>query len=137
MLAIVTLLFTFVSCPGPNSESSGDDSKAKKGVISGRVIYENVGTNADLSGINVFLEKLEEGNRSAAISASFKFGCFSTRFSILFGCFHPMHPSLDFANPQNQRGSNDNAQPVAQGQRHHIEHFATERNDEHLAECND
>ena len=70
VLAITALLFTLLGCPSPSGASSGDDTSSAKGVISGKVIYENAGTNADFSGINVYLEKLEEGNRSAAISAS-------------------------------------------------------------------
>ena len=47
-----------------------------------------------------------------------------------------MHPTLKLPKPQNQRGPNDDAYPVAQRQRHHIEHLASKRDDEHLAERN-
>ena len=45
-----------------------------------------------------------------------------------------MHPTLKLPKPQNQRGSNDDAYPVAQRQRYHIEHLASKRDNEHLAE---
>ena len=70
VLAITSLIFTFLACSSPNSTTKGDDTNSAKGVINGKVVYENAGTNTDLSGINVYLEKLEEENRSAAISAS-------------------------------------------------------------------
>ena len=47
-----------------------------------------------------------------------------------------MHPSLQLTKPQNQGGSNDDAYPLVERQRHHIKHFATERDNEHLAESN-
>lgn len=70
VLAITSLLFTFLACSSPNSTTKGDDTNSAKGVINGKVVYENAGTNTDLSGINVYLEKLEDENRSAVISDS-------------------------------------------------------------------
>lgn len=70
VLAITSLLFTFLACSSPNSTTKGDDTNSAKGIINGKVVYENAGTNTDLSGINVYLEKLEEENRSAVISDS-------------------------------------------------------------------
>ena len=45
-----------------------------------------------------------------------------------------MHPTFRLAKPQNQRSTNDDAYPIAQRQRHHIEHLATETDDEDLAD---
>lgn len=85
VLASVILLLSFVGCSHSNSESSSvnDTTQTKEenkeineeiieitGVIKGKVIYENAGTDADFSGINVYLEKLEEENRSATLSTS-------------------------------------------------------------------
>ena len=47
-----------------------------------------------------------------------------------------MHPSLQLTKPQNQGGPNDDAHPLVERQRHHIKHFAAERDNEHLAESN-
>ena len=44
-----------------------------------------------------------------------------------------MHPTFRLAKPQNQRSTNNDAYPIAQRQRHHIEHLATKTDDEDLA----
>ena len=47
-----------------------------------------------------------------------------------------MHPTFRFAKPQNQRSTDDDAYPIAQRQGHHVEHLATETDDEDLANRN-
>ena len=45
-----------------------------------------------------------------------------------------MHPPFQLAQPQNQRGSDDDAHPFVESQGHHTEHFTAESDDENLAE---